>query len=63
MTTSLLGLAGVIGNIDAHGQAQEMPGFVLSGAPSRGRTVVQIYNAQGQPADLPFDVELLCPTP
>jgi hypothetical protein len=53
----------VIGSIDAHGQAPEAPGFVLSGAPSRGRTVVQIYNAQGQPADLPFDVELLCPTP
>jgi hypothetical protein len=53
----------VIGGIDAHGQAHEAPGFVLSGAPFRGRTVVQIYNAQGQPANLPFDVELLCPTP
>ncbi len=53
----------VIGSVDAHEQAQETPGFVLSGAPFRGRSVVQIYNVQGQPAYLPFDVELLCPTP
>lgn len=53
----------VIGAIDAHLQVHEQPGFVLSGTPFDGSSVVQIYNAQAQPAYLPFDIELLCPTP
>jgi hypothetical protein len=33
---------------------------------SKGRgeqSIVQTYNAQGQPTALPYDVELLCSTP
>jgi hypothetical protein len=51
-----------IGSVDT-GPGLGTPGFVLSGRPFRGRSVVQVFNTQGQPADLAFDVELLCPTP
>lgn len=53
----------VFANIDAHLEKTLQPGFVLSGTPFRGRSSLQIYNAQAQPAALPFDVALLCPTP
>lgn len=52
----------VINSIDA-GPGPGTPGFAVSGAPSRGRTVVQTFNVQGQPAYLPFDAEMVCPTP
>jgi hypothetical protein len=42
-------------------------GYVTTGSAStRGRgeqSVVQVYDAQGQPAALPFTLELLCATP
>jgi hypothetical protein len=43
------------------------PGYLIAGsAASRARgeqSVVQTYNAQGQPTALTFDVELVCSTP
>lgn len=57
-----------VGSVDLRGAGgAAVPGYVVtqSGA-SRGRgeqTAVQSYNAQGQPAALAFDVELLCATP
>lgn len=44
-----------------------VPGYVTtSSASTRGRgeqSVVQVYSAQGQPAALPFTLELVCATP
>ncbi|MGH2926696.1 MAG: hypothetical protein ACRET5_15765 [Steroidobacteraceae bacterium] len=44
-----------------------VPGYVTtSSASTRGRgeqSVVQVYDAQGQPAALPFMLELVCATP
>ena len=55
-----------IGSVDFTGGAP-VPGYVIAGAassPGRGeQSAVQTYNAQGQPANLAFDVALLCTTP
>ena len=57
-----------IGSVDLRGIAEQAaPGYVLAdaaGTKSRGeQSFVQTYNAQGQPAALPYDVELVCATP
>lgn len=55
-----------IGSVDFTGGAP-VPGYVIAGAaasPGRGeQSAVQTYNAQGQPAVLAFDVQLVCSTP
>jgi hypothetical protein len=44
-----------------------IPGYVVAetaASPGRGeQSAVQTYNPQGQPATLPYDIELLCSTP
>ena len=44
-----------------------IPGYVIAetaASPGRGeQSTVQTYNPQGQPAALPYDLELLCATP
>jgi hypothetical protein len=57
-----------IGSVDLAGvNEQTAPGYVLAeaaGTRSRGeQSFVQTYNAQGQPAALPYDLELVCATP
>ena|SRR5947209_2110582 len=49
------------------GSSLVSPGYLITGSfRSKGegeQSVVQTYNGQGQPTDLPFNVELLCATP
>ena len=55
-----------IGSVDFTGGAP-VPGYVIAGAsasPGRGeQSTLQTYDAQGEPATLAFDVELVCSTP
>lgn len=61
-TSSCTGL----GSVDFTGGAP-VPGYLIAGAASsKGRgeqSAIQTYNAQGQPAKLAYDVELVCSTP
>jgi len=54
-----------IGSVDLNGGL--VPGYMTAQAGySRGRgeqSSVQVYNAQGQAAALPYDLELICATP
>jgi len=55
-----------IGSVD-EGTAGLVPGYLITeSANTRARgegSIVQTYDAQGQPTGLAFDVELLCSTP
>lgn len=57
-----------LGSVDLSGiDGQPTPGYVLVDAfssPGRGeQSIAQTYDAQGVPAPLPYDVELICSTP